>query len=96
MPRMQRFRARAWWIWPIVPAVAVVLFLVTSRDTQGACPPGPGPFSMPNPEGCLPTLLPSLTGADPLLVVLSWLVLGAAIYLMALTVSYFVRTQGFR
>ena len=93
---MGRFRTSAWWIWPIVPAVTVVLFLLASPDTQGACPPGPMSFSMPNPDGCLPTLLPSITGADLLLVALSWLLLGAAIYLVALTVSYFVRTQGFR
>ena len=93
---MERFRTSAWWIWPIVPAVAVVVFLLTNRDTQGACPPGPGPLSIPNPDGCLPKLLPSITGADPILVALSWLLVGAAIYLVGLTVSYFVRTQGFR
>jgi hypothetical protein len=93
---MGRLRTSAWWIWPIIPAVAVILFLVTSGDTQRTCPPGPGPFSLPNPEQCLPTLFPSLTGGDPMLVALSWLVVGAVVYLVALTATFFVRTQGLR
>ena len=79
-------RTSAWWIWPIIPAVAVILALVTSANTQRVCAPGPGPLSLPNPEQCLPTPLPSLTGADPLLVALSWLVVGAGVHLVALQV----------
>ena len=93
---VERFRAWAWWIWPIVPAIAVVVFLVTSGDTQRMCPAGPGTLSLPSPERCLPTLFASLTGADPVLVALSWLIVGAVAYLVVLTATFFVRTRGFR
>lgn len=36
----------------------------------------------PRPEHCLPTLFPYLTGADPVAVILSWVGVGVAIYVL--------------
>ncbi len=94
---VSKLRTLAWWIWPIVPAIAGVLLVAGSADTERWCPPYGGPFTLPpHPEQCLPTLLPSLTGTDPLAVGLSWLIVGAVIYAGLLAATAFVRTRGFR
>jgi hypothetical protein len=65
------------WLWPVIPAAVVVWLLSGLADRR--CPPYSNPLP-PHPEQCLPTLAASLTGANPLLVGTSWLVIGLLVY----------------
>jgi hypothetical protein len=57
----------------------VALLLASGDDVQRRCPAYTTSLP-PHPEQCLPTLLPGITGADPLLVGLSWLVVVVGLY----------------
>ncbi len=91
---MARLSRLAWGILPILPALAAVMFLADSRDTARLCPDYSTALP-PRPEQCLPTLLPSVTGADPVAIGLSWLIVGVVIYVAVLTTTAVVRTRGF-
>jgi hypothetical protein len=65
------------WLWPLIPAALVIWLL--SGLAGHRCPPYPNPMP-PHPDQCLPTLAASLTGANPWLVGISWLMVGLVIY----------------
>ena len=83
---MSRKRDWLWFAWPIVPAVAVVLLLANSDQVDHMCPPYTTALP-PHPEQCLPTLVPAVTGGDPLAIAASWLAIAAIVYLVALWFS---------
>ena len=74
-------RSQSWlrWVWPAFPAVLVVVGLANSDWLDRRCPDYTTALP-PHPEQCLVTLLPDITGADPLLVALTWIVVAACLY----------------
>jgi len=61
---------------PVLPAVGVVVFLMSGDGITHFCPSYPYPLVG---YACLPSLAGSVTGSDPIVVMLSWLVVGAAV-----------------
>jgi hypothetical protein len=89
-------RSQPWlrWAWPVLPAVLVALLLANGDQVDRRCPAYTTSLP-PHPEQCLPTLLPDLTGADPLLVGMSWLVVVVGVYaLIALAALVWRRRAG--
>jgi hypothetical protein len=78
------------WLWPVIPAALVVWLLSGLADSR--CPPYSNPLP-PHPEQCLPTLAASLTGADPWLIGISWLVVGLVIYGVVAAAYFVVRRR---
>jgi hypothetical protein len=74
----------------VVPAPAVVWLLASLSDR--ACPPYFSPLP-PHLDQCLPTLAASLTGANPWLVGLSWLVVGLLVYAVLATAYFLARRR---
>ena len=74
-------RSQSWlrWVWPALPALLVAIALANSDWIDRRCPDYTTPLA-PHPEQCLPTLLPDITGANPLLVGLTWLAVAACVY----------------
>jgi len=80
------------WLWPIIPASLLTLLIAKSDIPGQWCPPYTTRMP-PHPEQCLPTLVPSLTGADPFLVGLSWLLVGVAVYALLMAAPTFARAR---
>ena len=82
-------RSQPWlrWAWPALPALLVALLLANSDLVDRLCPDYTTSLP-PHPEQCLPTLLPGLTGADPLLVGMSWLVVVVGLYALMATAAW--------
>jgi hypothetical protein len=78
--------------WPLVPAALAVLLLINSDAVPIACPPSPGLGRSPL-STCLPTLLPTLTWADPVLVWLSWAAVAVLVYIGLVGWSLFLRRR---
>jgi len=71
------------WVWPAVPAVVATMALAASDLVGRRCPPYTTALP-PHPEQCLPTLLPEITGAALLPVLISWVVVAASLYAVIL------------
>jgi hypothetical protein len=65
-------------VWPIPVAAAAVPGILNSDAVPSTCRGG-GPFGRPILSTCQATLFPILTGPNPTLVALSWLLVGAVI-----------------
>ncbi len=66
---------------PLVAAFGTVLALVNSDAVPYACVASDFGFQRPIYSTCLPTLFPLMTGPDPTAVRLSWIGVGALVYL---------------
>ncbi len=81
--------------WPVIVGIAGVVALIATQPELGVCPePVEGWGGVGGSGLCLPTPLRDVTGADPFLIALAWLVLGAAIALTAWLVARFVTRRG--
>jgi hypothetical protein len=62
---------------PVLPAVGGVMFLMSGDGITHFCPSYPYPLVG---YTCLPSIDGSVTGSDPIVVLISWLVVGATAY----------------
>ena len=83
------------WAWPVPPTLAAVWLLVNSDGVDRRCPDYKTSLP-PHPEQCLPTLWPGITGADPLLIGASWLMVAVIIYTVIGVAAWGWRRRGTR
>jgi hypothetical protein len=93
--RMVGFVVRRAWA-GLIALVGVIALVVARPDpVRTICPSLPYGWQRPDPNGlCLPTLFPSLTGANPVFVIASWVVTWAVIAGVVWFVVTFVRRKG--
>jgi hypothetical protein len=80
----------------VVVAVVIVAWVITTHPGLLVCPPPRAQgFGGVGGDGlCLPTLFPDITGANPVAILVSWMIVIAVIAAVLWLMARFIERQG--